>query len=295
MGKFLKGTAIILCFFMIWGYLNPLTVTAGGSDEEYKNTTNSYYLVGLNDFQDPKMNDTAGAYDVDKLGALLNKENFSRSASVNKSNLDASKSEIISEGDKIKDKGPHDLFLLYMHSHGYKSDSWGKADFYFSPYDANGILESYVSGYDIISLLRKIDANKKVVIVESCHSGALIDDLMKNPSQDNSLLGYVVTGINYLSGKEETDSNKKYVVLTSCTADELSYFKTNYGGIFTDYLLEACEKKECDLDNDGWISVEEAFHYAQDKTIKYQRSRKIKQTPQMYDGNTREEVELVKL
>ncbi|MCD6222884.1 MAG: hypothetical protein J7K12_04285, partial [Thermoplasmata archaeon] len=90
------------------------------------------------------------------------------------------------------------------------------------------------------------------------------------------------------------------VILASSAADRMSYCSGYIkNGVFTYFLMEpsydffpkdgkpdgALTMKELDTNNDGWISAEEAFPYAAEKTDEYNEWRDTPiQYPKMYDG-----------
>jgi formylglycine-generating enzyme required for sulfatase activity len=97
-------------------------------------------------------------------------------------------------------------------------------------------------------------SRRLVLILDCCYSGAFAKEMTKGDS--------IINLDNYLGGKGRA-------ILTSSTASELSLgakVTTEHGNsglsIYTRYLVEGIETGAADLDNDGFIGVEELHEYA---------------------------------
>jgi len=73
---------------------------------------------------------------------------------------------------------------------------------------------------------------------------------------------------------------KGRIIMSACSADE-----TGFTAWLLVFLYDAFAKKDCDLNNDGWVSAEEAFPFAKEWTEEYNEIWNPEHPihPQMYD------------
>jgi Caspase domain len=151
-----------------------------------------------------------------------------------------------------------DLLLFYFSGHGMMDEDENKL--HLGNRDTrnkeNGNLyePSAVSAEFINKRLNYSRSKRLVLILDCCYSGAFAKEMTKG---DNS-----INLENYLGGKGRA-------VLTSSSASERSLgakVTTQQGNsglsIYTRYLVEGIETGAADLDNDGFIGVEELHKYA---------------------------------
>lgn len=131
--------------------------------------------------------------------------------------------------------------------------------FYFSGHsDENGLhlRDGLIDRSRFHSLMQKISANAKVVILDSCFSGSLKTKGVAK-SQPIDAVQYNVD--------EPTGS----VVLTSSSGKEFSYESENLkGSIFTYHLVSGIYG-QADGNNDGVVTIDELYQYVYSQT-KYQ-------------------------
>ena len=192
--------------------------------------------------------------------------------------------------------------------------------FYFSGHGTKGgyLYTSDKQGYTPAHLRQKLDAVKgrKVVIIDACYSGGLIQDAAVSKSGGDPLRDFerdfmaAFQGGN--SGGDDAIAKaafnpSDYFVLTACRADETSgSFKrtrdgvVTYYGIFTyglcvgigyDYVNQTTCSMKADADGDGAVSLPEALTYIQ-KVVDDSYSRLTNppdqwQKTQMYPTNSR--------
>jgi uncharacterized caspase-like protein len=117
-----------------------------------------------------------------------------------------------------------------------------------------------------------------VLIFDCCHAGSMpvkdenLDPNLKVRRIENS------DGDDNYEGLFDGLSKTGRVILASCKKNEKAgIFSDN--GIFTYYFVEGLEGS-ADINQDNWVSAEEAFEYAKPRTtLEWSR-----QHPQMYDG-----------
>lgn len=120
--------------------------------------------------------------------------------------------------DKIKDKIKiNDAFILYIAGHGKSQDGL----YQFIPYD--GI--NKISINDIKSNLSKLQNNKSLVLLDTCQSGAALENNIDETSTVNRLAH---------------DDNRNYIVASS--PDQVALEGLDNHGVFTYSVLDGFEK-----------------------------------------------------
>ena len=146
-----------------------------------------------------------------------------------------------------------DIGLVMWASHGGGNSNIG---YVFA------VKDSAVHGYEMDSWLDQCGAEGICVIAESCQAGWAIDDLAKE-------------------GR---------VILTSSDREQSSgtwdpFQNSVFGYYLVDFSEGAFPKKSLDKNGDGWVSAEEAYPYARDKTNAFSwKYGGFYQNPLIYDG-----------
>ena len=135
----------------------------------------------------------------------------------------------------------------------------------------------------------------------SIYDGGITDDDLNAWLDDCSAKGFcLVADTCYAEWAIYHLKGEGRVILAASAMDRKSYCGGYIkNGVFSYFLMEssydffprdgkpdgALTMKELDANNDGWISAEEAFPYAAEKTDEYNEWRDVPiQYPQMYDG-----------
>ena len=203
---------------------------------------------------------------------------------------EATKDAILGVADFLNDKGVciNDLILFYFSIHGgYTED--------VPPLDEPDNLDEYISAYnyeesdgkildeELDLMFDNILTENIIIIFETCYSGGMID------------------------GSKDVKKSGR-IIITSTKADETSYgFFLKDSWVFPYYLIRGLKGK-ADKNSDGYVSVEEAFKYAEIRTIirstvygfllfVFHKSL-FNQHPQIYDGwpseeDNKEELKLI--
>lgn len=166
-------------------------------------------------------------------------------------NEEAKKKAVLSSFEWLQDMNvdEDDIVFVFLSFHGsHKVDT--------EPYDEPDQMDGFLVTFDfefeieqngilddeLGDALDSIVSQNVVVIVESCHSGEMID------------------GYADLCGDGR-------VILTGSTADELSFFLyRRMIGLFPFYIVQGLYG-QADNNRNGWISAEELFQYAEKRTI----------------------------
>jgi uncharacterized caspase-like protein len=151
-----------------------------------------------------------------------------------------------------------DLILMYFSGHGIKDFS---GHFYlcstetYKQSDGNLLKASSLAATTCHDLMRDCLARRKVVILDSCLSAAFAEGM---PSKTSSTIDLKTA----LGGEG-------VVLISSSDSTELSYERLNGEfSVYTNYLLEGMRSGLADINNDGWVDVQEAHTYANERTRK---------------------------
>jgi len=240
-------------------------------------------IVGVNNYIDPTIPDLsfciADAQDLKN--TLLNSTMWS---SVNITYLpDATKFQIENAIKRVAGKVGSDSLVLFSFSgHGTLSPDGSHA--YICPADSS--VTSFVNDIEDDELERWLDGiptSRRVVILDTCYSGAFI----KKSYPDLIVRTYLKKGQKVTRPLAGTGFYKKlnkagYVVLAACDNNEYSQESSELqNGVFTYYLVEGFNLPYgADINSDQEISAEESYYYANPKVIAFTMS----QHPQLYDG-----------
>lgn len=132
--------------------------------------------------------------------------------------------------------------------------------------------ENQITDKELDSWLDELESKHVIVILDSCHSGKMVD------LKQRGRVVLTAGGKHVFCGVDEDDS-------LGC-------------GIFTYFLLQGMNGV-ADLNNDGWVSAEEVFYYAKKPTIHFSIWKQFPfimkynghfifwffQTPHMYDNH----------
>ena len=181
------------------------------------------------------------------------------------------KSEIRKALSLLNEAGPDETVILFLASHGF-SDRAG--NYFFMPRDgriedvvnvvesrnAIGKAPSLIEGNEFFDALRQ-SAGRRMLIVDTCHAKRI----------DGSLDTHSLR-------KRSAASNFAFMVAASGEEDSQEYAPGGHG-LFTYALLESL-KGSADVNNDGLVTLNEAFQYLAPLVQKL-RAPKLKQTPQL--------------
>jgi hypothetical protein len=174
---------------------------------------------------------------------------------------------------------PRDTVIVYFAGHGMREHSPGSVDAdglgkYFLPFDTSSsdLFSTALEMDEMTNILRRLTPERVVVILDSCFSGAAGSRSFSSPKT------------RALSSREflerMTTAGKGRIVLAASEPDKAAQEDSDLGhGVFTYYLLEGL-RGAADRDNDGDITLQEAFDYVSEKLA---RVTKPQQKPMKYE------------
>ncbi|MEM8610777.1 MAG: caspase family protein [Cyanobacteria bacterium P01_H01_bin.105] len=159
---------------------------------------------------------------------------------------------------------PDDLLLFYYSGHG---DEMGGESYLLACDGQYPALEdTAISISRIKSILEEASARAKVLIVDACHSGA-----------DIGGKGAKKMSAEFL--RNVFEQAEGFAILSSCKQGQVSYeWRAQNRSAFTHFLLEALAGK-ADLDNKGFVSVQDVNRFVVDEVKLWAAQNKLSQTP----------------
>jgi len=183
--------------------------------------------------------------------------------------LDATKSNILQKiVSTFSEAEENDISYFYFGGHGGKDGSI----YYICPADMTSSVNSKISVNELEEALSAVPGTK-VVVIDSCRSGGFIgkgkDEITISEEELIYFNDEVIDIFSQTQSKSLLTTNQ-YKVLTSCSYNQISNtinFDGNTIGAFTAALLEGCDFNgfPADLDNNGKITLKEAYLYVKDK------------------------------
>ncbi len=150
----------------------------------------------------------------------------------------ASKKEIQQRFLEIERKAlPEDVVLVYLSGHGVNWGSGDASQFYYLTKDIGSedlrdpaIRSQYaISSAELTTWINSIKAAKKVMIVDACNSGKIVDDLAKSSKDLSS---------DQIRAWDRMKDRTGMFILTGSAADKVSFEASRYGqGLLTTSLL----------------------------------------------------------
>jgi len=225
--------------------------------------------------------------DVNELAAFLKDPNRGGFAAENVFTLtdeEATRRNIlINFNDIAKRAAPEDMVMFYFSGHGYRPND--SKTTYLIPFDLDmrDFDATCINFDDLAKKIRKMAANKVVVILDACHAGGV------KPTGARAAMS---TGIvkRYLEAFQKSEGR---ALLLSSDESEVSW-EDKENGVFTRFLLEGLNGK-ADASGDGIVTFTEAALYVEDAVPKFTRENfpKIQRPTRRYEfGQVRGDIPL---
>jgi Caspase domain len=169
----------------------------------------------------------------------------------------------------LTDRRPEDLLLVYLSCHGLVDL---RRRLYFAARDTtkNRLAASGVESHWLLDQLEDCRARRQVVVLDCCFSGAFAQGAK---GESDLALGERLLG-----------QGRGRVVLTASRGTEYSFEGDttgdggSQGSVFTNALVAGIRSGAADSDQDGYISVDDAYAYAFEQV----RRAGAQQTPQRW-------------
>lgn len=155
---------------------------------------------------------------------------------------------------ELKRAGKNDTVILFMAGHG-ADDPNMPGEFFFLTHDADpDFLEATAVNMGRSWFMQRLDSKRVLVVADTCHAGGF--------SKDGARSGEA--SLKKLMNQFKESEGR--VFLTSSRPDEISKEEASLrNGVFTHYLLEGLKGKAA-KNQDGVVTLQEAYEYVYDKT-----------------------------
>ncbi|HBS88758.1 MAG: hypothetical protein A2W91_04215 [Bacteroidetes bacterium GWF2_38_335] len=191
----------------------------------------------------------------------------------------------------LEKAGRDDVVILFIAGHGLLDT---KMDYYFgtSDIDFNNPSVKGMEYAAIEALLDGLKALKKLLFMDTCHSGELDKDEVETASQETAETGDISfrnagAGVRKKEGfgmKNTSDLMKELftdlrkgtgsTVISSAGGAEFAMESGEWkNGLFTFCLKEALTSKKADLNNDGSITISELQQYVQERVVELSKGK----------------------
>ncbi len=196
---------------------------------------------------------------------------------------DVTRHNVVNLKQRLNKSKPHDIVVVFFAGHGLLDKNF---DYYLATHDidfenpsVNGLPYEELEG-----LLDGIEARKKLLLMDACHSGEIDkDDVEYASNNTNQNVKITNRGSEGSSLKTKTVGLKNSfelmqllfadlrrgtgaTVISSASGVEFAYEGEQWqNGVFTYALLEGLKSGSCDLNNDNEVTVSELKNYVIDK------------------------------
>lgn len=236
-----------------------------------------YVGVGVSEYKDKTKNLVYAAKDVKDIAGRL--QYFADTVeTITITDAQATKQAIADIKNILKKTSADDVVILSFSGHGMIDSANG---FFFAPHDMvfDKPLQNGVSMPMIEDLLDDIPARKRLLLVDACHSGELLEGLKANAVLPEGVKEINTKGVDKIKKKEEKEKEaerKGYMLMK----DMFSDFSRGNGA----FMISAAASNEFALESKQWnngvftASFLEALYdvkeKSSDKTIKVRELRK---------------------
>jgi uncharacterized caspase-like protein len=251
---------------------NPITLKVKSEDFEFKTSRIYAVIIGVSEYQDPKLNlkyaddDAQLYYDFlrSPAGGSVPEKNIALLL-----NKKATRANIIKAlNNQFNEAFEEDLVIVYVASHGLPSRRGNKLFFLGSDTDRDNLEGSAVAQEEFDEAINSCRAQKKVWIADACHSGTVVST--QTAIQGSAMRGErevaEATMVNRLLANMAS-SEASFIVLSASSAGETSVEAPQWGGghgVFTYHLVEGL-KGAADENKNKLVDIREIYEYVRTK------------------------------
>lgn len=254
--------------------------------------------IGTSEYQDDRFNLTYPVKDASDLVSLMDSSNTELYANVKTKSLhnqDVTVENIAALGDFLKESGPDDVVIVFVAGHGVLDENF---DYYFGTYDMDfnspagrGLAYDKLEG-----ILDGIKANKKILIMDTCHSGEIDkEDVFfvesKDEEKEDEDIAFRAVGPAVEENSNATPSRLSSIlfndlrrgtgstVISSAGGTEFAMESDEWkNGLFTYSLLLGLKTGKADLDGNGEIMLMELQEYVVTKVSALSHGKQVPNT-----------------
>ncbi len=249
-------------------------------------------VVGVSAYQDSRYRLTYADKDANDLANYFqtHKVAFNQVRLLRLVNQDATRDNILQAKQLLRQSNVDDQVIIFFAGHGLLDD---KLDYYFATVDMDFSKPSAKGlSYDAIDdLLDGIRARKKLLMMDTCHSGEVDKDetsaAVVETFAEGAVKGRMVRGLefekplgmkNSLHLQQELFADLRRssgaVVISAAGGMEVSLESADWkNGVFTYALLRGVKEKQADKNKNGRIQVSELRDYVMDEVRRLTHDR----------------------
>lgn len=216
-------------------------------------------VIGIGDYDSLSALGSEPVYDAEDVAKLLSSTKHCGYPEENVQvlrNADASRTSIIDGLRKLAaDALPSDTVVVYFSGHGAQRLSGPDVGTYLCPpeFDRSRPRETGIEAEELSDLLKQIPAERLLVLIDACHSGAAAR--IKDSSKETTKWAFGGPKLEALA------QGKGRVIISASAGHETSYILGSYrNSLFTHFLLKGLQG-DVDDRSDGLIRVLDLFHY----------------------------------
>jgi WD40 repeat protein len=240
-------------------------------------------VVGIQDFQNTSLDLRYSVADATAIAQLLQKKSAPLFDKVNIEQLTTQKATtkdaLLSAFARYRTIAPDDVFLFYVASHGtVEGADPGKREYFLIPSNVNAITDEAIrrdalSEGELRQLIASIPATRKLLLLDTCHAGAMGDAMMVTTRGMEEL-----AAVRVLSGAVGS------TVLSASTSDQEALEGEDGHGLFTWVLLQGLGG-DADFRKHGYINTFDLADYVDDEVPKIAEQHfKRKQVPNLHNA-----------
>jgi WD40 repeat protein len=240
-------------------------------------------VVGIQDFANSSLDLRYSVADANAIAQLLQKKAAPLFDKVNVETLvtqkATTKSELLQAFERYRTIDPADVFLFYVASHGtVEGADLGSREYFLIPSNVNTITDEAIrrdalSESELKQMIASIPATRKLLLLDTCHAGAMGDAMMVTTRGMEEL-----AAVKVLSGAVGS------TVLSASTSDQEALEGQDGHGLFTWVLLQGLGG-EADFRKHGYINTFDLADYVDDEVPKIAEQHfKRTQVPNLHNA-----------
>jgi WD40 repeat protein len=240
-------------------------------------------VVGIQDFENSKLTLRYSVADASAIAQLLQRKASPLFDKVNVETLttqkNTTKAALQSAFAHYRSISPSDVFLFYVASHGTVAGSdLASREYFLIPSNVNTITDAAIrrdaiSEQELRELIATIPATRKLLLLDTCHAGAMGDAMM-----------LTTRGLEELAAVKVLSGAVGSTVLSASTSDEEALEGQDGHGLFTWVLLQGLGG-DADARKHGYINTFDLADYVDDEVPKIAEQHfKRKQVPNLHNA-----------
>ena len=252
--------------------------------------------IGTSDYENTAYNLNYAAKDAIDLKTLFETESNSYSAVKTKSltNGNVTRESVMELHNFLKEAKVNDVVIVFVAGHGVLNEDF---DYYFATHnmDFSNPNSKGLSYEDLESILDEIAPKKKILIMDTCHSGEVDKEevfFSEETEQEEEEVEFRAVGPAVETKETEASPSKIMnelfndlrrgtgaTVISSAGGAEFAMESDEWqNGLFTYCLLKGLKNKEADLNKDGEIDLIELQNYVITKVKSMSGGKQIPNT-----------------